>query len=432
MLEGKPEYRLAKPEHLDHLSRGVDHWNRWRRDHPDIEPDLSRATLNAQSFAGSSLVQGLPEGQPLNLRGIDFSGADLQQARISDTDLADADLRKANLRRAKLQGVTARRADCSMATLSNSLAKRLDLQDANFSGAVLHELECNDSTFAEADFTGANLVNSRFPGCVLRNATLSKAAATRTNFRGADLSEAVLVKTDLREADFSNARMEHVRLDEADMEAANLTGVMLLSASMRGVNLRGAELANADLRRARLTGANLRASRLVRTDLRGADLRNTNVAQVTYSRWSRYRGIRLGGAYGSPQFVRYALDQEFIEEVRGTGSGPRYWLLYLPWLVSSDCGRSLGLWAGWSVLFALLYGIKFWSMGPGHFAIVHLEYSFATMLYYSVITFTTLGFGDVIPTTPEAALWVVAEVVTGYVMLGGLVAIFSNKLARRS
>jgi voltage-gated potassium channel Kch len=58
---------------------------------------------------------------------------------------------------------------------------------------------------------------------------------------------------------------------------------------------------------------------------------------------------------------------------------------------------------------------------------------FRAYLYYSVVTFTTLGFGDIIPKTNWARLAVGAEVVLGYVMLGGLISIFANKLlARRS
>jgi hypothetical protein len=38
----------------------------------------------------------------------------------------------------------------------------------------------------------------------------------------------------------------------------------------------------------------------------------------------------------------------------------------------------------------------------------------------------------VVPKTNQAAWWVMAEIIIGYVMLGGLIAIFSNKLARRA
>jgi predicted permease len=55
-----------------------------------------------------------------------------------------------------------------------------------------------------------------------------------------------------------------------------------------------------------------------------------------------------------------------------------------------------------------------------------------TPFYYSIVTFTTLGFGDVIPTNFWGEFWVTFEVILGYVMLGGLISIFANKIARRS
>ena len=53
-------------------------------------------------------------------------------------------------------------------------------------------------------------------------------------------------------------------------------------------------------------------------------------------------------------------------------------------------------------------------------------------LYYSVVTFTTLGYGDALPKTVVAQAFVIAEVILGYVMLGGLLSLISNKLARRA
>lgn len=90
------------------------------------------------------------------------------------------------------------------------------------------------------------------------------------------------------------------------------------------------------------------------------------------------------------------------------------------------------LWAGWSVIFALSFAWKFYSLGETAFDVKHLGSEFETMLYYSIVTFTALGFGDIVPITAEAARWVMAEVITGYVMLGGLISIMATKLARRS
>jgi hypothetical protein len=52
-------------------------------------------------------------------------------------------------------------------------------------------------------------------------------------------------------------------------------------------------------------------------------------------------------------------------------------------------------------------------------------------LYFSLVTLTTLGYGDVLPASQPAQTLVLAEVVTGYVMLGGLLSIFANKMGRR-
>ena len=61
-----------------------------------------------------------------------------------------------------------------------------------------------------------------------------------------------------------------------------------------------------------------------------------------------------------------------------------------------------------------------------------LPHTFSTYIYYSVVTFTTLGFGDIVPQTSKAAWWVMAEVILGYTRLGGLISIMATKLARRS
>jgi hypothetical protein len=51
--------------------------------------------------------------------------------------------------------------------------------------------------------------------------------------------------------------------------------------------------------------------------------------------------------------------------------------------------------------------------------------------YYSFVTYTTLGFGDIVPNDWIGEIIVVAEVVIGYVTLGLLLSILANKVARR-
>lgn len=53
-------------------------------------------------------------------------------------------------------------------------------------------------------------------------------------------------------------------------------------------------------------------------------------------------------------------------------------------------------------------------------------------LYFSIVTFTTLGFGDIVASNILARIIVMIEVILGYIMLGGLISILATKIARRS
>ncbi|MCK5059517.1 MAG: two pore domain potassium channel family protein, partial [Candidatus Aminicenantes bacterium] len=103
-----------------------------------------------------------------------------------------------------------------------------------------------------------------------------------------------------------------------------------------------------------------------------------------------------------------------------------------------DCGRSIWRWALWSLLFAVffafIYHNVFYLQDHSLFEAKHINeiWSGFSFLYYSVVTFTTLGFGDIIPKSGWLQFWVMLEVTLGYIMLGGLISIFANKLARRS
>jgi hypothetical protein len=65
----------------------------------------------------------------------------------------------------------------------------------------------------------------------------------------------------------------------------------------------------------------------------------------------------------------------------------------------------------------------------------HLKYVNRTPFtpyYFSIVTFTTLGFGDVVPINMAGEICVSLEVIIGYVMLGGLISILASIIARRS
>jgi Pentapeptide repeats (8 copies)/Ion channel len=250
----------------------------------------------------------------------------------------------------------------------------------------------------------------------------------RPNLNTATLREVNLNNANLRKADLGGAN-----LYGASLQGANLQETSLYNAMLRKANLRGANLVEANLGEADLTGANLQGA-----DLTGASMSNTYVSSVSLSS-TTHCGITVGSTYkDSARFERMVKDQHYTDELRSGAFWDRLW--YRFWWLSSDCGRSMGRWALWAAIWALLFGAVFTWLGTAHFHLDRLEgiasedpgYRFLVMLYYSVVTFTTLGFGDVVPKTLLGALFVTLEVIAGYLMLGGLIALLGERIARRS
>jgi hypothetical protein len=80
---------LANPEHLAKLKEGVERWNQWKGQNPEVRPDLSEADLGSAK-----------------LMGVDLSGVHLREAKLSRADLSEADLFWTDLGNADLDGVS--------------------------------------------------------------------------------------------------------------------------------------------------------------------------------------------------------------------------------------------------------------------------------------------------------------------------------------
>src|SRR5271166_1219191 len=92
-----PAGALANPEHLAKLKEGVEAWNQWREQNPEIQPDLSGADLREANLSEADLSEA-------NLRGTDLCFAHLQAADLRAAGLIGAYLIGADLSRANLNG----------------------------------------------------------------------------------------------------------------------------------------------------------------------------------------------------------------------------------------------------------------------------------------------------------------------------------------
>jgi uncharacterized protein YjbI with pentapeptide repeats len=204
------------------LDTGVFAWNSWRREHPEIRPDLRGVTLAGR-----------------DLGGLDLSKADLVEANLQSANLYGANLTEANLYRANLAGVT--------------------LLEASLNSANLHE----------TDFTGAMLDQAEFGHAYLSGATLQRAS-----LRNAFLDNAQLGAT---ESGLPGANLTGADLGGARLRNANLTGANLHGADLTDADLFWANLSRSDLTGANLSRANLQLALLIETNLEGANLTDCHV-----------------------------------------------------------------------------------------------------------------------------------------------------------
>jgi uncharacterized protein YjbI with pentapeptide repeats len=115
---------MANPKHLEILKKGVEVWNEWRKNNPDIKPNLRKANL--------------------------------LRANLSDADLSRANLFGANLWRADLSGANIWRAN-----LNEAYLWRADLSGANLFGANLNEADLSRTDLRRADLSGVNLEGAK-------------------------------------------------------------------------------------------------------------------------------------------------------------------------------------------------------------------------------------------------------------------------------
>ncbi len=288
-----------------------------------------------------------------------------------------------------------------------------DLRGRNFAGADLTGARLNGSNLQSCSLRGCNLDGAQFLGADLSDADLTECRAPGATFGQADLTRAVLFGADLTAASLSSAILRH-----ADVRAANLHGARMLETDLTDADLSRATVTEADLSGSRLSGA-----RFTDADFSGATLRS--LADFDHADWIGVSvlDIDFSGAY---MVRREIMDQNYLWEFRNRDR--RHAVLFAIWKATSNCGQSIARWAAMTVMVALVFAVLF--------TVVDIDYgpnqTAVSPLYFSVVTITTLGYGDALPTSAAAQALVILEVAVGYMMLGGVLSIFATRMGRRA
>jgi len=297
----------------------------------------------------------------------------------------------------------------------------LDLTGCDFSGCEMSRCNLTDASCPSANFDGATLYQAKldgaeFLGTTFRRANLSESSAKKTGFGMTDLTGANFFNAHLEQATFVDAQVSR-----ADLRAAKMEGCRLLEADLANSDFSQADLTDVDLRETDIKGANFRQA-----TLRGAKLRD--VRHYTKADWigADVRDIDFTGAY---LLRRHIIDENYLYEFRHQSKVTR--AIYFVWKWTSDCGRSMVRWGGFLALNVLIFAIIYWAMGATHLKGMDPGDGFIDYLYFSVVTFTTLGYGDIAPVTVAGRAVLIIHIAIGYLGLGALLSILATKFASR-
>ena len=288
-----------------------------------------------------------------------------------------------------------------------------DLRDQDFTGADLRNAQLSGADLRACSLRGADLTGAKLVGARLDGADLTDCIADDAVFGGANLTEAILFGAHLHNASFSGADLR-----EADLRAATLDHARLVDADLTDAWVSEATVTHADLTGSIVTGAHFR----------GTDFSHSSLRQLTGFHRADWIGVStmdidFSGAY---LLRREIMDQNYLYEFQNRDK--KHAALYVVWKATSDCGRSLVRWGAMTMMVALIFAVLY--------TVVEIDYgpneTTLSPLYFSVVTITTLGYGDVLPTSTVAQILVMFQVAIGYMMLGGVLSIFATRMGRRA
>jgi hypothetical protein len=225
----------------------------------------------------------------------------------------------------------------------------------------------------------------------------------------------------------------NVKFSYAEFYGANLT-----EANFKGTDkklLYMADLQKCNLENAKIQGFYLESVKLNAASLKGTIFKDMEFQNVEWGDFSELNINVSNAAYFKNYYRDKGLfdlsDQFYIKQIQcflGQKSISSYKkFLYKLWWYSSKFGTSFLNWIIVSLGISTIFGMIF-SIFPSLFNEFNTPFS---PFYFSIVTFTTLGFGDIKPITLGGEILVAIEVFIGYIMLGGLITIFASKFIRR-
>ncbi|MHB1462798.1 MAG: pentapeptide repeat-containing protein [Armatimonadota bacterium] len=487
--EQQCEIATANLEHVRHLVKplktvsdnatceeiyDVSRWNAWRAENQAIIPRLERLILRGAHFEtidfaqahleethleGAHLEGAHLEGAHLegaHLEGAHLEGAHLEGAHLDRAYLEGAHLEGAHLEGAHLEGAHLEGAHLEGAHLDRAYLEGAHLEGAHLNGALLPQANLRQASLDGAYLRKAILVNAFIEGCSLKTADLEEACLQSAHIsmkRYVSMSKHIsalwmisIVRLFRVSIDYANSNIREaiigcVRMGHMICKAIITYTLITVTVMSKMVCLTLVDLTKTNLIRARrrirtyrhiiVTGSTNIHYGYETADLRAANFTNAYVLDIRYDREAmigKCHGIRVDTCRYNAIFKRDAQDQDYIDTMELRCRKGWRKILFSCWRYT-DYGRSIPSVAVIALVCILVFGGLYYIPDTT----THIINGFdITPLYFSVVTFTTLGYGDISANNTLGQCLVAVEVALGYITLGLILAILANTVARRS
>ena len=293
-----------------------------------------------------------------------------------------------------------------------TLGERLD-------GLVLTDVELSATAFlagrtlVDPSFVDCNLEAADFTGTDLRHARFEGVDAQRATFRRANLEHAEFDRTDLRGAILADARLHYAVFANVRVDEATLFGEQLVYENELGAS------SDATDRIDRYEAARWTYRELQRL------AKDNGLTRVSQRLYLRQKDLRRRVAWESGSYLR-AVGEEGWRWTTGYGSNP--------WQVVTTSVVLILLCA---VLYPLTGGIQEAAAGevitysvenPETAPVQYLLLVFFKSLYFSTVTFATLGYGDIQPVGTVARAIAGTEALLGQLLVALLVFVLTRNV----
>lgn len=264
-----------------------------------------------------------------------------------------------------------------------------------------------------ANLGGINLDNIHLDSCLIKNCFFADAS-----FRNSSFQQLTFENTNFVSANFENSRFSGIRFDKK----STFNGANFRNAFVNAIDLNDDNLSDRPLELTKIGYFTLLKWSIVNLfrPIKDSKERNQTIflANQTngltrpeliefkkYVNWFQYIYKKVYRHRQTSLISRLA----FFFEVLLT----KYWTSFIALAVSSFVIN---------ILFSILF---FFQRSNFNF---NENASLFDCFYYSIVTFTTLGYGEIHPINSVGQLYVIIEVLIGYVILGLFVFLISRKI----